>query len=62
MIGCLLFTFGCFAALLGAIIFAKAKKGEQNTLGGVIFRHWPDLHWVWWTASVRPRSQPPLTR
>lgn len=37
MIGCAVFAFGCLVTLLGAVIFAKAKKGEQNTLGGVIF-------------------------
>lgn len=30
-------AIGFIATPLGAIMFFKAKKGEQNTLGGIIF-------------------------
>lgn len=37
VIGCAVFAFGCLVTLLGAIMYAKARKGEQCTLAGVIF-------------------------
>lgn len=37
LISAIVLAIGWILTPLGVLIFFKAKKGEQNTLGGVIF-------------------------